>query len=81
MKIRKNLAISDTGFMFDPSTGNSFSANPTGLAILQLLKSEKSEDAIVDSITEEFEVDRMQAERDVRDFLMLLQKFRLNNGE
>ena len=32
------LAISETGFVFDPRTGHSYSVNPTGLALLRSLK-------------------------------------------
>jgi len=32
------LAISDTGFVFDPRTGHSYTVNATGLAILRSLK-------------------------------------------
>ena len=36
MNIRKDIAISDTGFVFDPVTGESFSLNPIGVEILSL---------------------------------------------
>jgi len=32
------LAISDTGFVFDPRTGHSYTVNSTGLALLRSLK-------------------------------------------
>ncbi len=32
------LAISDTGFIFDPRTGHSYTVNSTGLALLRSLK-------------------------------------------
>ncbi len=32
------LAISDTGFVFDPRTGHSYTVNPSGLALLRSLK-------------------------------------------
>jgi hypothetical protein len=32
------LAISDTGFVFDPRTGHSYTVNSTGLALLRALK-------------------------------------------
>ena len=38
MKIKKNIAISDSGFIFNPDTGESFTANPIGLEILSMLK-------------------------------------------
>lgn len=32
------LALSNTGFVFDPRTGQSFTVNPTGLEALELLR-------------------------------------------
>ena len=37
MKIKKNIALSDTGFVFNPGNGDSFSVNPIGLEILKIL--------------------------------------------
>ena len=34
----RSLAVSDTGFIFDPRTGYSYSTNATGLAVLTGLK-------------------------------------------
>ena len=39
MKLNKNIAISETGFVFDPATGDSYSLNPVASDIMQLLKS------------------------------------------
>ncbi|WP_457568264.1 HPr-rel-A system PqqD family peptide chaperone [Desulfurobacterium sp.] len=63
------LAISEEGFIFDPETGNSFTVNKTGLFILNLLKEGKDAEDVVEALTEEFEVDREEAMRDVADFL------------
>ncbi len=38
----KNLALSDTGFVFDPTTGNTYTLNETALAIVRLLKQDKT---------------------------------------
>ena len=38
MKIKKNIAVSDSGFIFNPDTGESFTANPIGLEILDMVK-------------------------------------------
>ncbi|WP_456419049.1 HPr-rel-A system PqqD family peptide chaperone [Thermovibrio sp.] len=67
-KLQK-LAISDEGFIFDPETGSSFTVNQTGLFILKLLKEGKSQEEIVEALTEEFDVSREEASRDLIDFL------------
>ncbi|WP_456463047.1 PqqD family protein [Lutibacter sp.] len=67
-----SLAISDNGFIFKPSTGESFTTNDMGLFIINLLKEGKSNDTIISAITEEFEVDTITAERDLYDYLDFL---------
>lgn len=66
------LALSDSGFVFDPVTGNSFTVNGSGLAILRRLQHETDLARIVASLCEEFEVDALAAERDVIEFANLL---------
>ena len=66
------LALSDSGFVFDPVTGNSFSVNGSGLAILRRLQQGTDLPGIVASLSEEFEVDILAAERDVVEFANVL---------
>ncbi|WP_022846723.1 MULTISPECIES: HPr-rel-A system PqqD family peptide chaperone [unclassified Desulfurobacterium] len=75
------LAISEEGFIFDPETGNSFTVNKTGLFILNLLKEGKDVEDIVEALTEEFEVDREEATRDVTDFIEQLRLLGLAGRE
>ena len=42
MKLKKNIAISETGFIFNPSSGDSYSTNPIGLEIINLMKNNKN---------------------------------------
>ena len=71
------LAINDEGFVFDPTTGESFTVNPTGLFILQQLKQNKSNEEIVDGLVEAFEAVPEDAERDVIDFIAHLKTYQL----
>ena len=70
----KSLAISDTGFIFDPATGASFSATPTGIDVIRFLKSGKSVGEIIDIFQECYEVSRDVLESDVRDFIRSLEE-------
>jgi len=70
----KRLAISETGFIFDPSTGHSFSVNETGLIILQDLQQHKSLDEILESLLTEYQIGQAQLERDLIEFVGLLRK-------
>ena len=77
MQVNKNIAISDSGFIFNPSTGDSFSANPIGLEIIRLLKEEKSDKDIISEITERYAVDISTFEKDINDFLLMLSSYQL----
>lgn len=68
MILKKNIATSDSGFIFNPSTGDSYSSNPIGSEILQLLKQGNTPQEIKKMILEKYEVENSQLERDWDDF-------------
>lgn len=72
MKLNKNLAVSETGFIFNPSSGDSFSANPIGAEVLNMLKENKDIDFVKTAILEKYDVEASQLEKDIDDFLVLL---------
>ncbi len=74
-----SLAISDNGFIFKPSTGESFLTNELGLMIIQQLKKKKAIDDIINEIIENFEVDKISAGRDLYEFLDFLKKENLTD--
>lgn len=78
MKIKKNIAISDSGFIFNPSTGDSFSVNPIGLEIIKLLKDEKPAYEIKKHILKIYSVDEATVEKDFYDFLKMLEQNKLS---
>jgi hypothetical protein len=73
MKIKKNVAISESGFIFNPTTGDSFSTNPIGLEIIRMLKDEKGKDDIRKAILIKYNADESTFEKDYYDFVMMLQ--------
>ena len=77
MQLNSNVAISDTGFIFNPATGDSFSTNAVGLEIIRLLKEEKKKDEIVKSISAKFSIDSAAMDKDLVDFLMMLRNYQL----
>lgn len=72
MRIRKNIAISDEGFIFNPATGDSFSTNKVGAKIINLLKEDKSISDLTQEIIRIYDVDGSLFERDLEDFITLL---------
>ncbi len=77
MKLKKSLAISETGFVFDPSTGDSYTVNPIGLEIIQLLKVGKNLKSITKIMTQTYDVDHNTFERYYYDFLGMLKQMQL----
>jgi hypothetical protein len=80
MKIQKNIAISDSGFLFNPATGESFSVNPIGLEIISLMKEGRSEPEICDTILDHYETELVVIERDLHDFIHMLKQDQLIDG-
>ena len=69
----RQLAISDSGFVFDPTTGHTFTVNPAGALVIAALKDGCEPDEIVRRLREGFELDGSEdAVRDVEDFLARL---------
>lgn len=79
MQINRNIAISESGFIFNPGTGDSFSANAVGLEIIRLLQEMATKEEILSAIQEKFTVDQDTAEKDLNDFIMVLHSYQLLN--
>lgn len=77
MKIKQNLAISESGFLFNPGNGDSFSVNPIGLEIIQLVKAGQDAAAIKSILLEAYAVDGDTLEKDIYDFLNTLRRHKL----
>ncbi len=73
-KLVQRLAVSDSGFVFDPVSGHSFSVNETGLRILRLLKEGQDLPSAVKALCDEFLGSAADIERDVLEFAGLLRK-------
>lgn len=81
MKIKSNIAVSDTGFIFNPDTGESYTVNPIGAAIIKQMQQGKGVDEITGELQQSFDVDRNTLEKDTEDFLGLLRNFSLIDNE
>jgi PqqD family protein of HPr-rel-A system len=63
------LAVSNSGFVFDPVSGASFTVNASGLAVLRAIQAGATDmEAIVQSLGAEFEPAPAVLERDVMEF-------------
>lgn len=81
MKIKKNIALSDSGFIFNPSTGESFSVNPVGVEIIKMLKEGKEKDDIREAILDRYQTDEATFERDYYDFVNIINHYSLSETD
>ncbi|MFI5151112.1 MAG: PqqD family protein [Bacteroidia bacterium] len=81
MQIKRNIALSDSGFVFDPSTGDSFSTNPIGLEIIKLLKDGKTNEEIKATVVKQYMTDDSTFEKDLYDFVNMLSKLKLSEND
>ena len=77
MKLKRNIAVSETGFIFDPSSGESFSLNPIAIEILNMVNKDLNSDAIQTEILKKYEVDSQTFEHNYFDFIGMLKTFNL----
>lgn len=77
MKIRKNIAVSDEGFLFNPATGDSFSTNLMGSEIIRLMKLDLPLSEIITHICSNYDVESYVFEKDLDDFISLMKEFNI----
>ena len=75
-----HLAINDQGFVFDPTTGDSYTVNEVGLLLLEQLRAGKSDDEVVRFVSERFELGLVEARRAIDDFIGQLRTLGLAGG-
>ncbi|MDX8389683.1 MAG: PqqD family protein [Mariprofundaceae bacterium] len=73
-EIIQRLALNESGFVFDPINGLSFTANDTGLFILRSLQQKREMVDLQALISEHFSVDASTSERDIVEFAGQLRK-------
>ncbi|MCX6326971.1 MAG: PqqD family protein [Bacteroidia bacterium] len=69
MLIKGNIALSENGFVFNPSTGDSFTLNNIGKEVLMLIKEGKNISQITDLLLGKYDVDKISLERYLSDFV------------
>lgn len=81
MKLKNNVAISESGFIFNAEIGTSFTTNPIGVSILKQLKEDTSLENLKESIVKNFEIDPITCEKDLDDFLSIVNQHNLLEEE
>jgi hypothetical protein len=81
MKIKNNIALSESGFIFNPNTGESFTLNPAGMEIFGMIREEKNNDEILDVILEKYDISKDLAEKDLDDFIHHLDTYQIIDSD
>ena len=74
------LAINSEGFIFDPTTGDSFTVNPTGLFIINSLRDGKNTEEIATTLSKVFDDTPEEISKDISDFITHLNTYNLYWG-
>ena len=77
----KDIAINDTGFVFDPFSGGTFTLNSTGQVIVKALRDGLSHREIVARLRVEFDGVTSKLDEDVQDFMRTLREFGLLSSD
>jgi hypothetical protein len=65
----ERLALSQSGFLFDPMSGHSFTLNETGVAVLEALQKNRDLRELRKVLIAEYDVDESTLDRDLLEFL------------
>lgn len=72
--IKKNIATNEFGFVFNPSTGDSYSSNPIAAEIIQKMKESISLEDIKSFLVSKYDVEKSIIEKDVDEFVTILKE-------
>jgi len=73
MKIKKEIAISDSGFVFNPASGESFTVNNVGIELFNYIKEGKSYNDIRDLVLDKYDTNEATFDKDYQDFVAILE--------
>lgn len=77
MKVNKKIALSESGFLFDTGTGDSYSLNPIAVEILEMVKENKSGEQIKKILSEKYDVKSTVLDKAYNEYLDILKKFNI----
>lgn len=71
----KDLAISDSGFIFDPYSGATFTVNVTGIDIIEGLREGMTREEILERLDDSYELGELDdPARDIDEFVGMLRQ-------
>ena len=77
MKLNKKIAISESGFIFDPTTGDSFTVNPIAAEILNYLQKGMTMKQIKQEMLKLYDVSEHVLDKSLDEFIEVLLNLRI----
>ena len=77
MKLNKKIAISESGFIFDPTTGDSYTVNPIAVEILNFLQKGMTLKQIKQEMLKMYDVAEHVLDKSVDEFIEVLINLRI----
>jgi len=75
--LKTEVTLTESGFLFDHSTGLTYSLNSTGQFIFRRLQEEKDADEVLRGMIAEFSIDEDTARKDLDDYFRQLKELGL----
>ena len=75
--ISYNIALSESGFIFNPNTGESFTLNPTGQILFGLIREGKDYNGIRDYFLDNYDAEETIFEKDFEDFTHMMTSYQM----
>ena len=77
MKVNKNIAVSESGFLFNSLSGDSFSLNPIAAEILEMIRDQKTSEEIKHDLLKKYDVSSSILDKSVDEYIFTLKKLNI----
>ena len=77
MKVNKNIAVSESGFLFDSMSGDSFSLNPIAAEILELIREQKNLEDVKQTLLNKYDVTTTLLDKSIDEYIFTLKKLNI----
>lgn len=81
MKVKPELKVNESGFLFDPTSGESYSLNEMGVLYFNWISEGKSIEELKEYVITQYDVDDATFEKSYLDFESRLKNLRLFENE
>lgn len=82
MKLKSAVVVNDSGFVFNPETGDSFSVNAIGLEVIRCVQGGCDKKSLCTLLSKQFNIKLGLLSKDIDDFFWMLRNYKLlSDGE